>query len=51
MYAVQWVSGYLGNGVNAYEREYCESKEAAENRAEELRAKKYYGVEVVRVAG
>lgn len=48
-YAVQWVSGYLGFGVNSYEREYFDSKDAAEARAAELKAAHYYGVEVVRV--
>ena len=49
-FAVKYVSGYLGHGVNAYEREYCESEAAAHARAAELKAAGYYGVEVIRTA-
>ena len=47
-YAVKYISGYLGFGVNAYERKYCESKEAAEELAEKMKAEGYIGVEVIR---
>ena len=47
-FAVKYVSGYLGMGINAYEREYCDSEAAANARAEELKAAGYYGVEVIR---
>lgn len=48
-YGVKYVTGYLGFGVSQYEHEYgFESKEAAEARAEELRAANWYGVEFFR---
>ena len=47
-YAVKYASGYLGFGVNSYEREYCESEEAANARAEELKRQGYTEVSVIR---
>lgn len=45
---VEYVSGYLGLGVNEISREYRKNEEEAHKKAEELRAKNYYGVKVIR---
>lgn len=47
-FVVEYVSGYLGWGVNQYEREYCQNEEEANKRAEELKKKGYIGVGVFR---
>jgi hypothetical protein len=47
-FAVEYVCGYLGCGVNEYRREYCSDEAEAHKRAEELKAKGYIGVAVIR---
>ena len=47
-FAVEYVSGYLGFGVNKVEREHCGNEEEAHKKAEELKAKKYIGVKVIK---
>ena len=47
-FAVEYVCGYLGCGVNEYRREYCSDEAEAHKRAEELKSKGYIGVEVIR---
>lgn len=49
-WAVKYVTGYLGCGINEYERESFSTKEEADNRAAELKEHGWYGVEVVRLA-
>lgn len=47
-FAVEYICGYLCNGVNQYKREYCKNEAEAHKRAEELKSQKYIGVEVIR---
>ena len=47
-FAVEYISGYLGFGVNKIEREYCENEQKAYEYAEELKNKNYIGVKVIR---
>lgn len=45
-FVVEYVSGYLGWGVNKIEREYYSNEEEAHKKAEELKAKNCIGVKV-----
>lgn len=47
-FAVEYVCGYLGCGVNEYRREYCSDEAEAQKRAEELKNKGYIDVAVIR---
>ena len=47
-FAVEYVSGYLGFGVNKIEREYYSNEAEAHKKAEELKAKNYIGIKVIK---
>lgn len=48
-YCVQYVSGYLGWGVNKYERKYFYTQEEADKEAEILKSKNAYDVQVYKL--
>ena len=48
-FAVEYIGGYLGFGVNEIRRIYCKDKIEAEKKAEELKTKNYIGVKVISV--